>query len=130
MDRITFCSDGGLISTSSSEIALGEFGYKTAREAVAAFQTAQRTYASNPQIPEELRRMLGPTRETEYRESVYGTPDGQAFFDVPSSGSADLEARVVVSEYPDDGWKVTEVIQCMSVVVTDIDLYNQVAKEI
>ena len=129
-DQITFCSDGGPISMSSSEIALGEFGYATATEAVAVFTAQQHSFASNPEIPIELRRMLGPTRETEYTETTYVAPSGQAFFDVVSSGAADLEARIIVKEHPQDGWKVAEVIQCMSVIVSDFQQYSQIAERV
>ena len=129
-DRVTFCSEGGPISTSSAEVALGERGFETPGDAVAAFEAEQRDAASNPEIPEELRSMLGPTREARYAQSADSAPDRAAFFDIPSQGPADLEARVVVNEYPGDGWKVTEVVQCMSVVVTDIEKYNELAEEV
>ena len=129
-DRVTFCSEGGPMDHGESMVAIGRFGYETPSDAVAAHEAYQRDAASNPKIPEELRKMLGPARETKYTRSTYRAPDGQAFFDVTSKGPADLEARIVVSEFPGDGWKITETFACMSVAVTDVERYNQLAEEI
>ena len=74
--------------------------------------------------------MLAPTRETRFVESSFEAPTGTAYFDINSSGPADLEGRVVVHEYSGDGWKVTSTYRCMSTAVTDIERYNEIAREL
>lgn len=127
---LTLCSDGGPIDHGESEFALGEFGFQTPGEAFASYQQEIREAASNPEIPEELRKLLGPTRNTEFTPVERDADAGVAFFDVVSDGPADLEARVVVVDTGDDGWKVADTYRCMSTIVDDYEEYNQLATEV
>lgn len=78
----------------------------------------------------ELVQLLGPSRRfsTSYSRAIEHDGDTKHFFDIPSSETGVVEARIV-AEKADELWYVSEVYACASTFVTDFDRFQELRQK-